>query len=114
MSRKNIVLDFGTLKILEKMGARIKAARIRRNIIVEVIADQAGISETTFYAIEKGAFTVSIGAYAAVLTVLELGSDLELIALDEEGKNQYREQNLHRRRRAVRKEGEPESIMPNS
>ena len=79
------------------MGARIKRARLRRNISVEVITDRAGISETTFYAIEKRAPTVSIGAYAAVLTVLELDNDLELIALDEEGKKQFREQNLQRR-----------------
>lgn len=106
MPRKNIVLDSSTVKILGKMGAQIKRARLRRNISVEVITDQAGISETTFYAIEKGASTVSIGAYAAVLAVLELDNDLELIALDEEGKKQFWEQNLRRRERATRKKGE--------
>ncbi len=106
MSRKNIVLDFGTLKILEKMGARIKAARLRRNIKAEVVADQAGISETTYYAIEKGMHTVSIGAYMAVLVALGLGNDVELIAVDEDGKKQFWEPNLHRRKRAVRKEEE--------
>lgn len=84
MPRKNINLIPSTVKMLEKMGARIKRARLRRNITVEVITDRAGISETTFYAIEKGAPTVSIGAYAAVLAVLELDNDLEIIALDED------------------------------
>lgn len=106
MPRKNINLTPNTVKILEKMGAQIKRARLRRNISVEVITDQAGISETTFYAIEKGALTVSIGAYAAVLAVLELDNDLELIALDEEGKKQFWEQNLQRRERAARRKGE--------
>ena len=106
MPRKNINLTPSTMKILEKLGAQIKRARLRRNISVEVIADQAGISETTFYGIEKGASTVSIGAYAAVLAVLELENDLELIALDEEGKKQFWEQNLQRRERATRKKGE--------
>ncbi len=106
MPRKNIILDSGTLRILEKMGARIKAARLRRNINVKVVADQAGIGETTYYAIEKGMHTVSIGAYMAVLAALGLDNDLEQIALDEEGKKQFREQNLHRRKRAVRKEEE--------
>lgn len=50
--------------------------------------------------------TVSIGAYAAVLAVLELDNDLELIALDEDGKKQFWEQNLQRRERATRKKGE--------
>ena len=106
MPRKNINLTPNTVKILEKMGAQIKRARLRRNISVEVITNQAGISETTFYAIEKGASTVSIGAYAAVLAVLEMDKDLELIALDEEGKKQFWEQNLQRRERAARRKGE--------
>ncbi len=105
MPRKNVKITPSTLKILEKMGARIKAARLRRNIKAEVVAEQAGISETTFYAIEKGTPTVSIGAYAAVLAVLGLDKDLEIIALDEEGKKQFGEQNLHRRKRAAKKEG---------
>lgn len=103
MPRKNIILTPNTVKILEKMGAQIKKARLRRNISVEIIIEQTGISETTFYSIEKGVSTVSIGAYAAVLSVLELDKDIELIALDEEGKKRFWEQNLQRRERASRK-----------
>lgn len=47
MPRKNINLTPSTVKMLEKMGTQIKRARLRRNISVEVIADQAGISETS-------------------------------------------------------------------
>ena len=32
MPRKNIVLDSGTLKMLEKVGTQIKKARLRRNM----------------------------------------------------------------------------------
>ena len=103
MPRKNIILTPNTVKILEKMGAQIKKARLRRNISVEMIIEQTGISETTFYSIEKGVSTVSIGAYAAVLSVLELDKDIELIALDEEGKKRFWEQNLQCRERASRK-----------
>lgn len=106
MPRKNINLTPNTLIMLENMGHQIKRARLRRNISVEIIAGQAGISETTVYAIEKGVSTVSIGAYAAVLAVLELDSDLKLIALDEIGKKQFQNQNLRRRERATRKKGE--------
>ena len=103
MSKKNIKLMPSTVKILEKMGTQIKKARLRRNISVEEIIDQASISETTFYAIEKGVSTVSIGAYAAVLAVLELVNDLELIALDEGGKKQFQEENFHKRERASKR-----------
>ena len=104
MSRKNIVLTLDTRKRLAKMGVQIKNARLRRNISVEEIATKSGVSETTYYAIEKGQDTVSIGAYAAVLSVLELDKDIELIAIDEEGKKKFRENTLFRRERATRKE----------
>ena len=103
MPRKNIKLAPSTVKILEKMGTRIKRARLRRNISVEMIIEKTGISETTFYAIEKGVSTVSIGAYSAVLAVLEMDKDIDMIALDEEGKKQFWKQNLQRRERASRR-----------
>ena len=43
------------------------------------MVNKSAVSETTYYAIEKGKDTVSIGAYAAVLSVLELDKDIELI-----------------------------------
>ena len=58
---------------------------------------------STLSSIEKGAPTVSIGAYAAVLAVLELDKDIQLVALDEEGKKQFWEQNLYPRERASKK-----------
>ena len=106
MIRKTVILLPTTQQALEKMGANIKKARLRRNVRAELVAERAGISTDTLSSIEKGVSTVSIGAYAAVLAVLELDKDLELIALDEEGKKQFREQNLQRRERATRKKGE--------
>ena len=104
MSRKNIVLTSDTRKRLAKMGVQIKNARLRRNTSVEEIANKSGVSATTYYAIEKGKDTVSVGAYAAVLSVLELDKDIELIATDEEGKKKFRENTMFRRERATRKE----------
>ena len=66
MPRKNMNLTPNTVKILEKMGAQINRARLRRNISVEKLTERAGISETTYYGIEKGTSSVSIGAYVAV------------------------------------------------
>ena len=86
MTRKKVVITPVAEKILEKMGMRIKKARLRRNIKAEVLAESAGISIGTLNAIEKGTSTVSIGAYMAVLMVLGMEEDFEKIALDEEGK----------------------------
>ena len=100
MARKTVILLPGTQHALEKAGANIKKARLRRNIRAELLAERAGISVDTLSAVEKGVSTVSIGAYAAVLAVLKLDNDLEMIALDEEGKKEYWEYNLQRRKRA--------------
>lgn len=103
MSKRVVNLMLDTQQVLEKMGANIKKARLRRNLNAEFIAEQANISTDTLSSIEKGAYTVSIGAYAAVLAVLELDKDFELIALDEEGKKQFWDQNLQKRERASKR-----------
>ena len=103
MVRKTIPLLPRTQCALEKAGANMKKARLRRNIRAEILAERAGISADTLSAIEKGVSTVSIGAYAAVLAVLKLDNDLEMIALDEEGKKQFKEHNLKKRERATKK-----------
>ena len=103
MARKTVELLSRTGRALEKMGGNIKRARLRRNIRAEILAERAGISVDTLSAIEKGVSTVSIGAYAAVLAVLKLDNDLETIALDEEGKQRFKEYNLKKRERASKK-----------
>ena len=103
MARKTIVLLPNTEEILEKMGERIRRARLRRNISAEDVAQKAGVSKFTLTSIEKGVCTVSIGAYAAVLAVLELDKDFGLIAVDEIGKKLFWDQNLKKRKRASKK-----------
>ena len=103
MARKTVTLLPSTERALEKVGTNIKRARLRRNIRAELLAERAGISVDTLSAIEKGVSTVSIGAYAAVLAELKLDNDLETIALDEEGKQRFKEYNLKKRERATKK-----------
>jgi len=103
MAGKTVVLSSNTTQILKRMGARIRKARLRRNLSMEMLAKQADISNFTLSSIEKGVSAVSVGAYASVLAVLGLDKDFDLIALDEEGKKQFWERNLHRRERASRR-----------
>ena len=103
MSKRKINLTSDTQQVLVKMGANIRKARLRRNLKAEFIAEQANISTDTLTSIEKGAPTVSIGAYAAGLAVLEIDKDLQLVALDVAGKNQFWEQDLYQRERASKR-----------
>ena len=102
MGKKTVALTLETEFIIEKLGIRIKKARLRRNIIAEVLADQAGISKGTLSAIEKGVSSVSIGAYASVLCALDLENDLDLVAVDGEGKRIYQGTQLQQRKRATK------------
>ena len=102
MAKKSTIHTSEMEQALEKIGLRIKNARLRRNITAEEIADRAGISKGTLTSIEKGVSSVSIGAYASVLYTLGMEKDLELIATDEEGKQKFEKMYLKRRERAAK------------
>jgi transcriptional regulator with XRE-family HTH domain len=102
MTRKKVMLTANADCKLKELGARIKRARLRRNMSAESLSEKAGIGESTFYAIERGKPTVSIGAYVAVLIVLGIDGDIDTIAIDEDAKKQLYEQNIVKRKRASR------------
>ena len=49
MARKKVVLFPSAEQALEKVGANIKRARLRRNIWAELLAERVGISADTAY-----------------------------------------------------------------
>ncbi len=57
---------------LKQIGKLIGDSRKEQGLDVEVIIERAGISRTTFWAIEKGAGSVSIGKYLKVISLLDL------------------------------------------
>lgn len=104
MSKKTVVVMPDTQKILENMGEQIKLARLRRNLSTELVAERAGISRATLWAVEKGTPTVAIGTYAAVLHALGgMDKDLELVAQDDEFGRRIQDMNLVTPKRAKRK-----------
>lgn len=66
------------------------------------MAELVGISKGTLSSIEKGEPTVSIGAYATVLNALDMIKDLELVAVDREGRKNYQGMRLQQRKRATK------------
>ncbi len=103
MSKKTVAIMPSTQKILENMGEQIKLARLRRNLATELLAERAGISRATLWAVEKGSPTVAMGTYAAVLHALGgLDKDLELIAKDDEFGRRLQDMNLMMPKRAKR------------
>ena len=104
MGEKIVDVSNDTEQILGKLGARIKKARLRRNIGVEQLAEQAGIGRGTLVMLEKGAPSVSIGAYMAVLSTLGMEKDLNRVALDEDGKWRYGGELIPRERARKKRE----------
>ncbi len=104
MSKKTAIIMPQTREILETMGEQIKLARLRRKLSSELVAERAGISRQTLNSIERGASTVAIGSYAAVLHALNnLDSDLLLIAKDDELGRKLQDLELPTRKRAPKK-----------
>lgn len=85
MGKKSTILMPKTGKILEQMGEQIRLARMRRKISVTLVAERAGISRASVWAVEKGSSAVAIGIYAAVLHAIGgMDSDLLKVAADDE------------------------------
>lgn len=104
MPKKSIVLLPETEEILEQMGIQIKHARLWRKLSAELVAERAGISRATLVSIEKGASSVAIGCYAAVLHALNyMDKDLLLIAKDDELGRKLQALDLPVRKRVTKK-----------
>ncbi len=65
---------------LARLGERVRAARLRRRLSAKLVAERAGMSVTTLRHVEQGGMGVTMGAYVAVLHVLGLDADLDLVA----------------------------------
>jgi transcriptional regulator with XRE-family HTH domain len=83
MGQKTITLLPSAQRKLTQMGVQIKLARLRRELPVTLVAERAGISRATLWAIEKGSPSVSMGAYVQVLLAIGFVDDLLLIAKDD-------------------------------
>lgn len=104
MSKKSAVLLPKTQKILEQMGEQIKYARLRRKLSMELVAERAGISRATLWAVERGNPSVSIGMYAAVLHALNnMDEDLLLVAKDDALGRKLQDLGLKTKQRAPKK-----------
>ena len=67
-------------RLLRKLGADIRDARLRRRIRAATMAERALISRTTLHKIERGDPGVSMGKYATALFVLGLEDGLGELA----------------------------------
>jgi len=106
MAKKKIIILPKTKRILTEMGENVKLARLRRKLSSEQVAERANISRPTLSSIEKGAPTVSIGAYLLVLQVLGLEKDFSLLAKDDELGRKLQDAEIRTAKRVPKRKGE--------
>ncbi len=80
MSNKTASLLPPTTRLIEDLGERLRMARLRRRLQAKQVAERAGMSVMTLRAIERGSAGVTIGAYLAVMQVLQVEQDIAEVA----------------------------------
>ena len=79
MAKKTAPLMPATDELLQRFGERLRLARRRRRLSSKQVAERAGMAPMTLRSLERGGSGVTIGAYLAVMQVLGIESDLDML-----------------------------------
>lgn len=83
MGRGKVILYPQVQKKLEDLGLRIKLARLRRKLTIEMVAERAKISRFSVREVEKGSPSVAIGIYVNVLMAIGMVKELDNFLADD-------------------------------
>lgn len=79
MAQKIAPLLPTTAERLLQFGDRLRMARLRRHLSAKQVAERAGMAPMTLRSLERGGSGVTMGAYLAVMQVLGMEQDLDLL-----------------------------------
>ncbi|HEX2899673.1 MAG TPA: helix-turn-helix transcriptional regulator [Bacteroidia bacterium] len=70
-------------KLLVELGENLRLARLRRKFSARVVAERAGIGQSTLLRVEKGIPSVTMGVYLQVMFVLGLEGEFAQLGKDD-------------------------------
>ncbi len=79
MAKKTAPLLPVTDELLRQLSGRLRLARLRRRLSAKQVAERAGMAPMTLRSLERGGSGVTMGAYLAVMQVLGIEKDLDLL-----------------------------------
>lgn len=79
MAKTTAPLLPSTSELLQRFGERLRLARLRRRLTAKQVAERAGMAPMTLRSLERGGTGVTMGAYLAVMQVLGIEKDLDLL-----------------------------------
>jgi len=91
MARKNALTSsppYAVEQALERLGANLRTARLRRNLTIDDVADKIGTGRHAVMAAEKGKPSTSAAVFTALLWTYDLLGPMEYLAdpaTDQEG-----------------------------
>lgn len=95
---------------IEALGARLRAARLRRGMTQQALAERVGVSIPTVGKLEAGDPSTSLATVLRALVALGLGDDIDRLAADDRLGRELQDNALKRprtRRRAAPAEPTP-------
>jgi transcriptional regulator with XRE-family HTH domain len=91
-----------TEELLKEFGERLRLARLRRRLQAKEVAERAGMTEVTLRRVERGLPGVTMGAYLAVMQVLQLQDDVAKWATNDSQGRHLQDAELQSTRRPKR------------
>lgn len=108
MTAKNTLLNappYAVEKALQRLGANLRTARLRRNLTIEDVAEKIGAGPRAISHAEKGKASTSAATYMALLWAYDLLNQLENVADPDRDEVGLRLARSRERTRAGQKKG---------
>lgn len=102
MSQRTAQLLPATEELLRQFGERLRLARLRRRLTAKQVAERAGMAPMTLRSLERGGAGVTLGAYAAVMQVLGIEMDFNLLGKQDQMGRELQDSRLTMRTKAFR------------